>query len=1391
MKRNYLKSLLLLAAMVWAVPKTMAADYELGAPAQVWLKAYTGTNGNYPASAVVGDAIYSAPGYSDQSAGNVTYYAATFSTAPTTRYTTIGHYIDNENGGKEFSYGSWTDPDGASPTTTNCYYSAGQPIAADADGVLWLKAKLGGTWGPVNNATQFLYYASGKLPNPFQSATGTKTLVSLGSQDLTARVDRMTAYGHTTTSEGGALWLIPYTYTSIVKFPVVNGAIGTMVSYNLPDGVTINTNNRIVTQYAADRILFDNGESLYKGVISGTSVTWTKLGVTALGGNSTGATMFELQGHEVVVYSSSATQVAFYDVTAQKSLGSVTPFSTQGSSAYGRHGIHAKVSGNTASVYVYVPGQGAAKYSITATEVIHYSDPVQNLKATRVFNAEEDQDATLTWEAPATGAEHVTGYTIYEGDTEAATVGAGVLTWTDTDFTASTTWKVVPNYDTGETGAATSVTLAPYAYVTPSNFNCVYYDGYSRVTSTWSKISEVDGVIVHYELMRNDAVIVSGLTQAEYVDTYVPPGEHAYAVEAVYYTRDAEGKYTVEVARRRSSDSKVITVGELNRTLVNYTLEEIYNYEMWDIWEADRANGSKLPANFNPDNMNDDGTKWVDAEHYRQGALVTDADGNKWWYIMQRSNSLTTESTDGTSAGILKISADGDVLKTGGNASMLSLPREIRNGQSIGVATDNAGNIFVRGWNQKYDDLNDWSYNNTHNYIGKLMTGVIYSADLTKAFDVSFENIDFDEESVIAENADSKERIDYYRVSGDLMSTAYLYVVAGCSRTLTVVKLTNNGTDVTATLEYQYTPTTLDNGKEIKVTSADGYENYAFPIEETLAGSKGYVYQKRSIGYFYVPEGEEANHDIYTSDGKKENAGGTTAKMSNANQATASQLFIITPQGFYSRNIGSFSIGLVQNNLFTNDVVPIANIVQQASEHVIPDGTAGNVNGNWLFAEWDDGDLAVTGDENLYIYQYVPGIRIAKYRLYGNIGFYPSNPELTITTKHDVNRENITHFEAKATWSTPEDYNGPGDYAICYYQVELLDKNNNVIDSREVAATESGNDWKGEFARKDYEVKFSTTADLSNGTGVTVGNDGNFFVDDNSYYTVKVTPVYDLRQVLQGTTTAASDLRTAATMSSDYIHSYEMNDPAGTVQIYKGIGTVKNVYRIEIDIENMEEGEEPVSHYELSYSYTPQTAARSGEKVTVPIDDFILVTADSQIEKQSKVPGVNVRNGNNGYGLNESQTKSYVMFYVDNRLFEDRDKNGYGEYYYPEETYEQIPSNWTYNLTAVYAAGNSLLRNSTTAPMTVSDEMIETGIENVEGSTDIAFSAFPIPAESTLTVRAPQGIESISIVSAAGVEVKSVAGNGDSVMTIAVDDLASGHYLLRVNNLTPIKIMKQ
>lgn len=1059
-------------------------------------------------------------------------------------------------------------------------------------------------------------------------------------------------------------------------------------------------------------------------------------------------------------------------------LATITPFGiddtqvTAGNIGVWPHAVVNSSDENKLDLYIFKPAVGAAKYSITATEILSYTDPVQSLKATRQFNTDGTQNAVLTWAAPATGASYVSAYNIYEGSTLVATVGADVLTWTDTDFTASTTYNVVPTYSTGTTGTDATVTLAPFVYTAPQNVAVTNYDGYTRAAITFSKVANTGGLTVRYDIVRNDAVISAGLAQNQYVDTYVPAGEYTYAIEAVYYMNDENGEATIEIARVRS-DSQTITMATRNTALVNYTLEEVYNYDMWEIWDWNQSNGgATLPSNFNPNSTDATGTKYLDAELYRQGALVTDSNGKKWWYIAQRTttSNVTPQADDMTSGsgGILKISAESDRLQAGGDAEMLTLPIAMKSSQSVGIAVDEEYNVFVRG----HDGSTETSYAGYANYTKPLTKGVIYKADMSKGYTVDLSSVEFCPENPTA----AIRRCDYYSMEGKLFTDgeAYLYASAHNSRTMTRVTLKyDSSTDaVTVDSYYQYTPTTLEDGTTIAQTS---YENYVFPVAEGQ-GTAGYIQYIRSIGYFYVPTGATTNDqktDIFTGNGVA-TAGGNTVRMVTDAENNASQLFIITPQSFYSKNIGSFVVNVVTQNDFTTGVVPIASYIQTDMN---ADGTATNSNGNWLFAEYD------TDAKCIYIYQYVPGIRIAKYRLYGNIGFLDSMPTLDIDTQYDNNdKDNITHFTATTTWSTPADYQGAGDYAISYYLVELLDHNNNVIDSRKVTATEGfGSDW----SKQDYSLTFNTTADLTNGGSVAVGDGSNHFVDNASEYIARVTAVYDLTLILNGTSTANSDERSGATNSVMATHDYDVKDPAGSVQIYTGTGSVKGAYRVEIDITNMEEGEEPVSYYTLAYTYTDG----NNNTVTKEITDFVLVSTDGNTENQSAVPGTLVRNDMHAVAYPEDATnttfKSYVMFAVDNRTFVEND----GYYYRDEESWE-IPTNWTYTINAVYAADNSLLRKTTVATLASAGDAIQTGVEELAGD-NVSLKAFPIPAVSTVTVQAPQAIGHISIVSAAGVEVKSIAGNGDNVMSIAVDDLTPGYYMLRVDNMAPIKIVKK
>ena len=998
MKRKITQFVMLAMALVWAIPQVSAAEYKFSVPTKVWSQSETSLTKQYRNIAVSNDVIYSFPAHTTEIGTHATYYTKGL------RFSSSGVVAFNVGSASAaFPYAPYA-------SYTNKYYYAGPASASDSQGTI-IAATIVGNSDPdgaqwAHNVGAVMYYTSNPNSedlNCKDNVAGTRKGVNLSSVVISGRTDRMSAYGNIATGTG-YLWFVPghtnNTYNGIERITITNGANPQKTQFAFPSGISSANNVSRVSQYSANCVLLDMREACnyYKGVINGSSIAWTDLGIK---GNGSGAAMFILAGHEILAYSSSETTVRLYDITKEKEIGTFTPFSTASGTADTRHAIDVRVSGNTANIYVLVPGQGAAKYTITATEIPEYTDPVSSLGATINVDANGDQYAVLTWtapsanathvknykvyrgnteiatvannvltytdtealtaettykvipvydndltvgidvtvtvtpmvltgpvknltasckyapvgdgtymqqavllwEAPASGASNVESYTIYRGDAQIATVGSEILTYTDTEaLTAETTYKVVPNYEGGSVGDEATVTIAPTVYAAPTNLAVSQHAGYARVTISYTKCKDVAGLYVKYDILRDGAVIAHDLTQAEYVDTYVPAGEHTYTVEAEYYMPDAQGNYTVEVARVRCATTEIINVAEMNHTLVNYTLVEEYNYEMWDIWNWDQANGKKLPANFNPSIK--DGSSWIDAEHYRQGALVTDANGKKWWYIMQKTNSTTIDEEDGNSGGVLKISADGADLQTGGNAEMLSLPLAVKNGQSSGIAADEYGNFLIRGWYQAYDDAGTGTFNDAHNFATDLDNVVIYSADLSKSFVVDLSGLDFNADPEgLNTNQWNSERIDYYRVSGDLMGTSYLYVVSGYggSRTYTKVEMVNNGSEVEARIAEQYTPTTLDNGSAIKVASGDGAENYAFPIEETLAGSKGVIYQKRSVGYLYVPEGGGSNKDIFTSTGKIANTGGTTAKMANAKEASAAQLFLITPQSFHSR----------------------------------------------------------------------------------------------------------------------------------------------------------------------------------------------------------------------------------------------------------------------------------------------------------------------------------------------------------------------------------------------------------------------------------------------------------------------------------------------------------
>ena len=98
--------------------------------------------------------------------------------------------------------------------------------------------------------------------------------------------------------------------------------------------------------------------------------------------------------------------------------------------------------------------------------------------------------------------------------------------------------------------------------------------------------------------------------------------------------------------------------------------------------------------------------------------------------------------------------------------------------------------------------------------------------------------------------------------------------------------------------------------------------------------------------------------------------------------------------------------------------------------------------------------------------------------------------------------------------------------------------------------------------------------------------------------------------------------------------------------------------------------------------------------------------------------------------------------------------------------------------------------NSITVP---AKDQIVFGFDSVEELESAAkASVYPNPASDVATVTAGCPIERIAVYNAAsGAEALNVAGNGQNEMTIDVAGLSKGVYIVRINNVHTLKLIKR
>lgn len=406
MKKTIFRSLTLLLALTWLIPK---------ADAQVVKNAYTRTYS-------WGITNASGNGYWFQGApatdGNGTWgiytvpYHAGLSTPFYVSGTTYTQgYVLRSNGVTNFSGGNLASAFPVTDETTSgntVYYKLGPAIASDNAGTLWTPAvkAYSGYASTTFGVKAVAYYTVRPTPRDGDPANtpGTRKGIDLSSCGI-GRSDLMSAYGDGVNGTG-YLWFVDG--TNAVRVTIVNGVLSTYKRFDVP--VTPVLRSHIV-QYSETEVMLNLGRGdgrIYKGIIdeSAGKINWTSLSKTntAISGytGAAGAAMFRMGGCEYLVYSDTQSTFQIYNLTTGET-DQITPGMTSASS-YVNHCINVKVAadGMSATMYVYIPGSagGAHVYTLTATT---YGEDATNVKA--VCEKDEvyigKQNTTISWTAPA------------------------------------------------------------------------------------------------------------------------------------------------------------------------------------------------------------------------------------------------------------------------------------------------------------------------------------------------------------------------------------------------------------------------------------------------------------------------------------------------------------------------------------------------------------------------------------------------------------------------------------------------------------------------------------------------------------------------------------------------------------------------------------------------------------------------------------------------------------------------------------------------------------------------------------------------------------------------------------------------------------------------------
>ncbi|MGN1252231.1 MAG: T9SS type A sorting domain-containing protein [Muribaculaceae bacterium] len=1025
----------------------------------------------------------------------------------------------------------------------------------------------------------------------------------------------------------------------------------------------------------------------------------------------------------------------------------------------------------------------------------------------------------------------------------------------------------------------------------------------------WNKFFD-DHTAFTYDLYRDGKMIVSNLDITSYVDMNVSVGTHTYKVCAHYNNGTS-----------KTSEEKTANIVR-DMAISQYILEEVYNYPIVDQEGYNRLvnkdNCFKAFGSINGDcwgsnregflykyNNGDDKSRGQGApgDGVRQGVFR-----NGEWYIAMVSNKHASEAYPkelpfGIWQGPYKADERGHILRieaNGINNKPLNKVSDLRalSNQSLALTEDKDKNCFYfRGYN---GDITATNPNDASKL--KIKEGDRYFEQLNY-IGAKFGNSTSDplhnwatpsEISGAYVKGPQTYRTHYMAARGEVSKgTGKLCFAQNLSYDAYIVDLNTDGSPKTYhKISAPRQAVVKVNGENRFIDINAGTENYIFPVE---GEPNKYIHVMRSAGIFLV-DVTDINNPIYTliTADKSEvtSASGLTFTLENS-MDNSTEMFYIHGTSVYSNNTGHFRIDMPQRSRnaqgnyvgdlhsadFT-DMVPMASKVQDE----IPGFEAGNSNGMWFGTE----DAFEDGINVKYIYQYVPGVRFAKYKFYPVQAFPPAQPKIDVVIRHDDpnmdatphQADDITHFDVTYSWKRPANFGtlqgAAKNFKIDGYNVQLLDPNGNVIPgTQRFEKAKDGEDDYTEYGpfvynqqakpdsgnKNDFRPENGFNKDTAPGKGLFDVHDG--------MYTVNVTPVYvptagGGNRYIGETGVAQDDAKYTPEIyniraklwqasGNDKLYRVDIDfnraprtaaEAAGntvkegneTDYTYRH-GTESNAsdylqpepasrFKIEVD-KGDGHGFQPISNLRIVYDgnilYNPNDAAENAEAKKIE-DNFVSYNPgqtihhgkhDGYVKHDYNFGGyfssngrrnVKARAGEGNRGDKMYAQEANHLFYGGNpsesqetqdlvNIEKQRGAFPVVAYHMVDGNKEDISNlyNWTYRATALYAdnqpyesiKGQASVQTTLGRPTTTGVDDVTADAEN--GGVHI----WPVPAESELHISAGEAIETVSIFNISGACVATFEGNNDTAMTVNVDNLASGVYLVKVNANAARRLIKR